>query len=194
MIARRYILPLVLFTAGVMLFGGLVIFWAGSRNTTGATALGGPFELQSHDGRVVTDKDLLGHPSVIFFGYTHCPDVCPTALFEITQVYEALGKDADRLKTYFITVDPERDDQALLSVYLSSFDPRITGLTGTPEQIQKAIRAYRVYARKVEDKSGGYLMDHTALVYFMDRQGRFVSSLNLDRAPEDTAKQIRSYF
>lgn len=194
MIARRYILPLVLFTAGVMLFGGLVIFRAGSRNSTGATALGGPFELQSHDGRVVTDKDLLGHPSVIFFGYTHCPDVCPTALFEITQVYEALGKDADRLKTYFITVDPERDDQALLSVYLSSFDPRITGLTGTPEQIQKAIRAYRVFARKVEDKSGGYLMDHTALVYFMDRQGRFVSSLNLDRAPEDTAKQIRSYF
>ena len=194
MIARRYVLPLVLFTAGVMLFGGLVIWWAGSRNPTGATALGGAFELQSQDGRVVTDKDLLGHPSVIFFGYTHCPDVCPTALFEMTQVYEALGKDADRLKTYFITVDPERDDKALLSVYLSSFDPRITGLTGSPEQIQKAIRAYRVYARKVEDKSGSYVMDHTALVYLMDRQGRFVSSLNLDRAPEETAKQIRSYF
>jgi protein SCO1/2 len=112
----------------------------------------------------------------------------------MTQVYEALGKDADRLKTYFITVDPERDDKALLSVYLSSFDPRITGLTGSPEQIQKAIRAYRVYARKVEDKSGSYVMDHTALVYLMDRQGRFVSSLNLDRAPEETAKQIRSYF
>jgi protein SCO1/2 len=194
MIARRYVLPLVLFTAGVMLFGGLVIWWAGSRNTTGATALGGAFELQSHDGRVVTDKDLLGHPSVIFFGYTHCPDVCPTALFEMTQVYQALGKEADRLNTYFITVDPERDDKALLSVYLSSFDPHITGLTGTPEQIQKAIRAYRVYARKVEDKSGSYVMDHTALVYLMDRQGRFVSSLNLDRAPEETAKQIRSYF
>jgi len=194
MIARRYVLPLVLFTAGVMLFGGLVIWWAGSRNPTGATALGGAFELQSQDGRVVTEKDLLGHPSVIFFGYTHCPDVCPTALFEMTQVYEALGKDADRLKTYFITVDPERDDKALVSVYLSSFDPRITGLTGSPEQIQKAIRAYRVYARKVEDKSGSYVMDHTALVYLMDRQGRFVSSLNLDRAPEETAKQIRSYF
>lgn len=194
MIARRYVFPLVLFTAGVMLFGGLVIWWAGSRSTTGATALGGPFELQSHDGRVLTEKDLLGHPSVIFFGYTHCPDVCPTALFEMTQVYQALGKEADRLQTYFITVDPERDDKALLSVYLSSFDPHITGLTGTPEQIQKAIRAYRVYARKVEDKSGSYVMDHTALVYLMDRQGRFVSSLNLDRAPEETAKQIRSYF
>jgi protein SCO1/2 len=194
MIARRYVLPLVLFTAGVMLFGGLVIWWAGSRNPTGATALGGAFELQSQDGRVVTEKDLLGHPSVIFFGYTHCPDVCPTALFEMTQVYQALGKEADRLNTYFITVDPERDDKALLSVYLSSFDPHITGLTGTPEQVQKAIRAYRVYARKVEDKSGSYVMDHTALVYLMDRQGRFVSSLNLDRAPEETAKQIRSYF
>ena len=82
----------------------------------------------------------------------------------------------------------------MLATYLSSFDPHITGLTGTPEQIQKAIRAYRVYARKVEDKSGGYVMDHTALVYLMDKKGRFVSSLNLDRAPEETARQIRSYF
>ena len=194
MIARRYVLPLVLFTAGVMLFGGLVIWWAGSRTSNGASALGGPFELQAHDGRLLTEKDLLGHPSVIFFGYTHCPDVCPTALFEITQVYEALGKDAERLRTYFITVDPERDDKALLATYLSSFDPHIIGLTGTPEQVQKAVRAYRVYARKVEDKSGGYVMDHTALVYLMDKQGRFISSLNLDRAPDETAKQIRSYF
>ena len=194
MISRRYVLPLVVFTAGVMLFGGLVIWWAGSRTPNGATALGGPFTLQAHDGRLVTEKDLLGHPSVIFFGYTHCPDVCPTALFEMTQVYQALGPDAGKLKTYFITVDPERDDQALLATYLTSFDPHIVGLTGTAEQIQTAIRAYRVYARKVEDKSGGYVMDHTALVYLMDRQGRFVSSLNLDRAPEETAKLIRSYF
>jgi protein SCO1/2 len=194
MIARRYILPLVIFTAGVMLFGGLVIWWAGARSTNGASALGGAFTLQAQDGRTVTEKDLLGHPSVVFFGYTHCPDVCPTALFEMTQVYQALGQDADKLKTYFITVDPERDDQALLATYLSSFDPHIVGLTGSAEQIQKAIRAYRVYARKVEDKSGSYVMDHTALVYLMDKQGRFVSSLNLDRAPEDTAKLIRAYF
>ena len=196
MMARRYVLPLVIFTAGVMLFGGLVIWWAGSRSTSGASALGGPFTLQAHDGRVVTEKDLLGHPSVIFFGYTHCPDVCPTALFEMTQVYQALGKEGDKLKTYFITVDPERDDQALLATYLSSFDPHIIGLTGTVEQTQKAIRAYRVYARKVEDKhnSGSYVMDHTALVYLMDKQGRFVSSLNLDRAPEETAKLIRAHF
>lgn len=194
MIARRYVLPLVIFTAGVMLFGGLVIWWAGSRGPSTASALGGPFELQAHDGRMVTEKDLLGHPSVVFFGYTHCPDVCPTALFEMTQVYQALGADAGKLKTYFITVDPERDDKDLLTTYLSSFDPHIVGLTGTPEQLQKAIRAYRVYARKVEDKSGGYVMDHTALVYLMDKQGRFVSSLNLDRAPEETAKLIRSYF
>ena len=194
MISRRYVLPLVVFTAGVMLFGGLVIWWAGSRTPNGATALGGPFTLQAHDGPLVTEKDLLGHPSVIFFGYTHCPDVCPTALFEMTQVYQALGPDAGKLKTYFITVDPERDDQALLATYLTSFDPHIVGLTGTAEQIQTAIRAYRVYARKVEDKSGSYVMDHTALVYLMDKQGRFVSSLNLDRAPEETAKLIRSYF
>jgi protein SCO1/2 len=130
----------------------------------------------------------------VFFGYTHCPDVCPTALFEMTQVYAALGADADKLKTYFVTIDPERDDQALLSLYLSSFDPHIVGLTGSGADVQTMVKAYRVYARKIEDKNGGYTMDHTALVYLMDKQGRFVSSLNLDRAPEETAKLIRSYF
>jgi protein SCO1/2 len=112
----------------------------------------------------------------------------------MTQVYAALGADADKLKTYFVTIDPERDDQALLSLYLSSFDPHIVGLTGSGADVQTMVKAYRVYARKIEDKNGGYTMDHTALVYLMDKQGRFVSSLNLDRAPEETAKLIRSYF
>lgn len=194
MISRRLLMPLIVFSAGVMVFAGLLLYWVGGRNTSSASSLGGAFTLTAQDGRTVTESDLRGHPSVIFFGYTHCPDVCPTALYEMTQVYQALGADADKLKTYFITVDPERDTQALLATYLSSFDPRITGLTGTSEQIQQAIKAYRVYARKVDNKSGDYLMDHTALIYLMDKQGRFIASLNLDRAPEETAKQIRTYF
>ena len=132
---------------------------------------------------------------VLFFGYTRCPDVCPTTLFDVSEIFRKLGPDK-KVAGLFVTVDPERDTPAVMKDYLSSFDPHIIGLTGTAEQTQKAIRAYRVYARKVEDKhnSGSYVMDHTALVYLMDKQGRFVSSLNLDRAPEETAKLIRAHF
>jgi protein SCO1/2 len=195
--SRRVLLPLVAFLFGVLVFGSAIVWWTGSRLPAGGSAsssIGGAFRLTAHDGRIVSEKDLAGSPSVVFFGYTHCPDVCPTALFEMTQVYAALGQDADRLKTYFVTIDPERDDQALLSLYLSSFDPRIVGLTGSPADVQTMVKAYRVYARKIDDKNGGYTMDHTALVYLMDKQGRFVSSLNLDRAPEETARVVRSYF
>ncbi len=197
MMSRRVLLPLVAFLFGVLVFGSAIVWWTGSRLPAGGSvtsSIGGAFRLTAHDGRIVSDKDMPGTPTVVFFGYTHCPDVCPTALFEMTQVYAALGADADRLKTYFVTIDPERDDQALLSLYLSSFDPHIVGLTGSGADVQTMVKAYRVYARKIEDKNGGYTMDHTALVYLMDKQGRFVSSLNLDRAPEETAKLIRSYF
>jgi len=197
MMSRRVLLPLVAFLFGVLVFGSAIVWWTGSRLPAGGSvtsSIGGAFRLTAHDGRTVSEKDLTGTPSVVFFGFTHCPDVCPTALFEMTQVYAALGADADKLKTYFVTIDPERDDQALLSLYLSSFDPHIVGLTGSGADVQTMVKAYRVYARKIEDKNGGYTMDHTALVYLMDKQGRFVSSLNLDRAPEETAKLIRSYF
>lgn len=197
MMSRRVLLPLVAFLFGVLVFGSAIVWWTGSRLPAGSSAsssIGGAFRLTAHDGRIISEKDLAGTPSVVFFGYTHCPDVCPTALFEMTQVYAALGADADKLKTYFVTIDPERDDQALLSLYLSSFDPHIVGLTGSAADVQTMVKAYRVYARKIEDKNGGYTMDHTALVYLMDKQGRFVSSLNLDRAPEETAKLVRSYF
>ena len=195
--SRRVLLPLVAFLFGVLVFGSAIVWWTGSRLPAGGSvtsSIGGAFRLTAHDGRIVSDKDMPGTPTVVFFGYTHCPDDCPTALFEMTQVYAALGADADKLKTYFVTIDPERDDQALLSLYLSSFDPHIVGLTGSGADVQTMVKAYRVYARKIEDKNGGYTMDHTALVYLMDKQGRFVSSLNLDRAPEETAKLIRSYF
>ena len=195
--SRRVLLPLVAFLFGVLVFGSAIVWWTGSRLPAGGSvtsSIGGAFRLTAHDGRIVSYKDMPGTPTVVFFGYTHCPDVCPTALFEMTQVYAALGADADKLKTYFVTIDPERDDQALLSLYLSSFDPHIVGLTGSGADVQTMVKAYRVYARKIEDKNGGYTMDHTALVYLMDKQGRFVSSLNLDRAPEETAKLIRSYF
>jgi protein SCO1/2 len=156
--------------------------------------VGGPFDLIDHTGQRRTDADFRGKLVVIYFGYTHCPDVCPTSLFEISEVLRALGKDADKVNAYFVSVDPERDTQAAMKDYLSSFDPHLKGLTGEPQAVAKVISAYRVYARKVPLKDGDYTMDHTALIYLMDRDGNFVAPFNLKRTPEEAAKDLKRYL
>ncbi|MCE1234987.1 MAG: SCO family protein [Hyphomicrobiales bacterium] len=149
--------------------------------------IGGEFSLLDQTGKPFTEKDLLGHPNLVFFGYTFCPDVCPTTLLEAEGWMKELGADADRVKVIFVTVDPERDTPAKLKDYLASFDPRFIGLSGSREETDKALKAYRVFARKVEGKGGDYTMDHTAAVYLIDPQGRFVGIINFQ---EDTAKAM----
>jgi protein SCO1 len=156
-----------------------------------AAAIGGPFRLTDQDGRVVTQEDLKGRPSLVFFGFTHCPDVCPTTLFDISQIMAVLGPDADRTRAVFITVDPERDTQSVLKDYLSSFDPHLTGLTGDLPAITTVAKEYRAYFKKVPLDGGGYTMDHTAITYLMDKEGRFVSPFNLKRTPEAAAADLR---
>ena len=187
-------LPLVVLIFGIVALGIGAVTVLFPKSGQPNVGIGGPFSLIDQEGRTVTEKALLGSPSLVFFGFTHCPEVCPTALFEITQIYKALGPKGDGLKTFFVSVDPERDTPELLKLYLSSFDPRITGLTGSPEAVAQAMRAWRAYAKKVPTEAGGYTVDHTALVYLMDAKGRFVSSLNLERPPEETAKTIAAYF
>src|SRR4051794_33959304 len=174
----------------------LVLLWmlGGLRGVTAPAAIGGPFQLTDQSGQAVTEKDLRGKPTLIFFGFTHCPDICPTSLFEISEVLRAMGEDADRVNAYFISVDPERDTTAAMKDYLSSFDPHLKGLTGDPNEVAKVISAYRVYARKVPLKEGDYTMDHTALIYLMDRDGKFVSPFNLKRTPEEAAKDLKRYL
>jgi protein SCO1/2 len=147
-------------------------------NVAPAASIGGPFRLTSHTGAPFESASLSGTPYAIFFGFTHCPDVCPTALFEMSQALGALGPDAGRLRMLFVTVDPERDTPEQLASYLSSFDPRILGLTGTPEEVAGIVRAYRVFARKVPREGGGYTMDHTALILLMDAAGGLRSTLS----------------
>ena len=147
-------------------------------------AIGGPFQLTDQNGRTVTDQDFKGRPFLVFFGFTHCPEVCPTTLFEISEILRKLGPDADRVRAVFITVDPERDTPAALKDYLSSFDPHLAGLTGDPDAIAAVAKAYRVYYKKVPLDGGDYTMDHTAIVYLMDKQGRFVSPFSLKRTTE----------
>jgi protein SCO1/2 len=145
-------------------------------------------------GRPVSDQDMKGRPFLVFFGYTHCPDICPTTLFEISEVMKALGKDADRTRALFITIDPERDTPAALKDYLSNFDPHLRGLTGDRAAVDAALKAYRVYAKKIPLKDGDYTMDHTAVVYLMDKDGRFVATFNLNQTTEAAAAQLRGYL
>ncbi len=130
----------------------------------------------------------------MFFGYTHCPDICPTTLFEISEVLRAMGPDADRVHALYITVDPERDTPAVMKDYLSSFDPHLRGATGDRKAIEAAEKAYRVFAQKVPGENGDYSMDHTALVYLMDKQGRFVAPFSLKRRPEEAAADLKKYL
>src|SRR5258707_1268007 len=143
--------PLVIVAAfaGSLLVGLLLMLWAlgGLRNVAAPAAIGGPFQLTDQAGQTVTEKNLQGRPTLIFFGFTHCPDICPTSLFEISEVLRAMGKDADRVNAYFISVDPERDTTAAMKDYLSSFDPHLKGLTGDPNEVAKVISAYRAYAQ-----------------------------------------------
>jgi protein SCO1/2 len=190
--------PLVIVAsfAGSLLVGLLLMLWAlgGVRGVTAPAAIGGPFQLTDQAGETVTEQSLQGRPTLIFFGFTHCPDVCPTSLFEISEILRAMGGDADRVNAYFISVDPERDNTAAMKDYLSSFDPHLKGLTGDAETIAKVTSEYRVYAKKVPLKDGDYTMDHTALTYLMDRDGRFVAPFNLNRTPAEAAADLKKYL
>jgi len=190
--------PLVIVAAfALSLAIGLALtLWlvGGSRTLSTASAIGGPFQLVDQDGKAVTDKSLPGKPTLIFFGFTHCPDVCPTALFEISEILRVMGKDASRVNAFFVSVDPDRDTPAIMKDYIASFDPNLKALTGSPEAVAKIVSAYRVYVKKVPLKDGDYTMDHTALIYLMDRNGQFVAPFNIKRSPEAAATDLKRYL
>lgn len=187
----RLILPAILIALSAAALAVAAVLMV--RETPKQSLIGGPFALTAQDGRTVTEKDFAGRPTLVFFGYTHCPDVCPTTLFEVSEVLNALGPQA-KTNAIFITVDPERDTPSVLKDYLASFDPRVIGLSGDRAAVDAAIRAYRVYAKKIPGQNGEYTYDHTALVYLMDKGGRFVGAFNLDRKPADAAAQLREYL
>jgi protein SCO1 len=181
------------FVAGLAIFLGVILFATGQFSGSGG-AIGGPFKLTGNDGRPISNETFKGKPYLVFFGYTHCPDVCPTTLFDMSQVMAALGKDADRAAGLFITVDPERDTPAVMKDYLSNFDPHLLGATGDLKTIEKVEKEFRVYAKKVPIKDGDYSMDHSAVIYLMDKEGRFVAPFNLKRKPAESAAALRKYM
>jgi protein SCO1/2 len=191
----RLLLALGAFVAGLVLFSAVIFIVTGRTPAPVAVStVGGPFKLVDQNNKPITEQDFKGEPFLVFFGFTHCPDVCPTTLFEVSEILRALGPDAKNLRALFVTVDPERDTPAVLKDYLASFDPRIIGVTGDVDAIAAAEKSYRVYAKKVPTDGGGYTMDHTAIVYLMNKDGRFVAPFNMKRRPEEAAAELKRYL
>lgn len=154
-------------------------------------AIGGPFSLIASDGRTVTDETYRGKWMLIYFGYTSCPDACPTALNNMGVALDRLGSEAAKLQPIFITVDPKRDTREALAEYLKSFDPRIVALTGTEEQLAGLIKRYHLYVSRQPASDGHYLVDHSSYFYLMDPDGKFVNILHDDLSGENMVARLR---
>jgi protein SCO1/2 len=192
------------FVPVAVLLGGLLIMGAGAflvlslhetpRGAAGtllASAIGGPFRLVDQNGKTVTDADLKGKWSLVYFGYTHCPDACPTALNDIAIALDELGPQRNAVRPVFVTVDPERDTPAVLKSYVTAFDAPILALSGTPEEIAQAAKGYRVYYAKHPEAGGDYSMDHSSVIYVMDPEGRFTASFTQENSPEEIAERLK---
>jgi protein SCO1/2 len=188
---RSLLVPLAVFLVSALaLLATVLALLPGPQRSASKVPIGGPFRLTSHEGKTFTDEDLKGKPFAVFFGFTHCPEVCPTTLYDLTQDLAALGKDADKMRVAFITVDPAQDTPELMKTYLGSFDPRIVGLTGTEEEIAAVAKAYKIYYRKVPTESG-YTMDHTATILLMDSRGEFYGTSNFQESQEVRREKLR---
>ncbi|MGI9354260.1 MAG: SCO family protein [Rhizobiaceae bacterium] len=190
----RYILWVAVFLLGTFL-AYQTAMWTLNRNSGGVSFgtanIGGPFEAVRADGSLVTQTDMIGKPHMVFFGFTHCPDVCPTTLYEAGQWMEKLGPDGERVSAWFVTVDPERDTPEILSQYLSAFDTRIDGITGSPEQIAGMVKQWRVFAQKQDTGEGDYTMNHTASTFLMKSDGTFFGTIAYGENAETAVKKLQ---
>ena len=186
---QRRIILLVGGLAAVLVMGLSALIFGQVQSADAMRRIGGPFAMTEMTGRPVTEADLRGRPTALFFGYTHCPAFCPVTLQVLTNVLGRLGPDGDRLNVVFVTVDPERDTPDAMRAYLGSFDPRIRGFVGTPAQLAAMAAAYKVGYRRVPLAGGDYTMDHTVAVILADARGRFAGTVTSD--DDETAIQAR---
>lgn len=155
------------------------------------SVVGGPFRLDSSKGGTVDSRALKGKPFLVFFGFTQCPNVCPTTLADLGTLLDEFGAQGGAIQAYYITLDPERDTQEVMREYMASFTDRITGLTGTPQEIERVARDYRAFVKRVPLPGGDYTLEHTLMVYMMDRDGSFAGPLDLDAGHPLALKQLR---
>ncbi len=155
------------------------------------TSIGGPFDLIDHNGEKITHEALDGSPSLVFFGFTHCPEICPTTLSDISGWLDKVGQEGKGIKSFFITVDPERDTPNVMKDYVTAFSNRITGITGNVENIEQVLQNYRIYANRVQLSDGDYTMDHTASVILLDKEANFVSTISYGETPDVAIEKIK---
>lgn len=181
-------LRIYLWAVAAIVLAGAAAYIYLERQPTGAVqpmvAIGGPFKLAATTGGTIDSTTLKGQPFAVFFGFTHCPEVCPTTLYEMSSTLGKLGAAAKDFRVFFVTVDPERDTLDFMKSYLTSFDPRIIGLRPSPEELAQVAKSFRVFYARVPTSDGDYTMNHTALVYLMDREGRFFGTLDYEEQPE----------
>jgi len=152
---------------------------------------GAPFTLLDHDGAPITEAALRGHPSAVFFGFTHCPEVCPTTLFEMNGWLAQMGDEGKDIRAYFVSIDPERDPPDVLKKYVTAVSDRITGITGEPEKVAAMAKSFGIFVRKVELEGGDYTMDHTASVLLLDSSGDFFGTITYEENPETALAKMK---
>ena len=191
--SRAFAIRIAAILVAVALVGFAAFILTSPSERRRGALIGGAFALEDGAGKPVSDQTLRGKPFLVYFGYTHCPDVCPT---ELARISDILGKMGDKsIPALFITVDPERDTPKVMQDYVSSFNPAMIGLSGSPQAVEATEKTFRVYARKGQKQpDGDYSMDHSSIVYLMDKTGAFVEAFNVERSPEDAAKDLEKYL
>ncbi|HTO31865.1 MAG TPA: SCO family protein [Pararhizobium sp.] len=161
-----------------------------------AGPFGVPFELVSQTGQPISEKAFTGKPSAVFFGFTHCPEVCPTTLFELNGWLERVDPDGTKLQAFFVSVDPERDTPEIMNQYVSNVSKRITGISGPPEKVMEMVKGFRVYAKKIpldeKNPTGDYTMDHTASVFLLDAKGAFTGTIAYGENPDTAVQKLEN--
>ncbi|MDK1387003.1 SCO family protein [Sinorhizobium sp. 8-89] len=180
----------------VAILGWLTYDMTQSKQQASSGPFGVPFTLVAQDGKPITEKAFTGKPTALFFGFTHCPEVCPTTLFEMNGWLEKVDPDGSKLQAYFITVDPERDTPEILGQYVSNVSKRVTGISGPPEKVLEMVKGYRVYYKKVpvdeKNPDGDYTMDHTASVFLLDANGHFSGTIAYGENPATAVQKLEN--
>lgn len=192
MLKRTVLALAILAVVAVSLVLGWVTYHGFSGTETAEISVGGPFALQDGDGKTVSDQDFRGKFMLIYFGYTHCPDACPTALNAMAVALDKLGDQKSRVVPIFITVDPERDTGAVMKDYVAAFGTPIVGLTGDPATLKRVEKEFRVYAEKHPTDGGGYDMDHSSVIYVMDGNDHFVGNFTHETTPDEIAAKLKN--
>lgn len=156
------------------------------------TKMGDPFNLIDHNGKPITDAELNGNPSAVFFGFAHCPEVCPTTLYELATWLDELGEDATNIRSFFITIDPERDTPIVMKSYVENFTDRITGITGEPSDVLKLAKSWHIYWKKIPLDDGDYTMDHSASILLIDSDGQFKGTIAFGESSDVAVEKLRN--